>query len=88
MFEIIMFTGIAFVFGVLLVSIDHYCNKLSKKQNKILSLLPGYNCGNCGFGSCEGMSEAMLKDLENYKKCHPLKGEALKKMQEYVEGRK
>ena len=87
MFEIILFTSCAFLFACLLVTVDYYCNRKSKKQMKILSLLPGYNCGSCGFGSCEGMSEAMLKDLENYQKCKPLRGEAKEKMEAYVQSK-
>jgi electron transport complex protein RnfB len=84
MIGILIFVVFAFLFSILLVFTNDYSNRKSKKQKKILTLLPGYNCGNCGFGSCEGMSEAMMNDLDAYQKCKPLRGEALERMQEYV----
>lgn len=85
MIGILIFTVIAFVCGTILVFADE---KLNKKQNKVkqfLKRLPGYNCGACGFGSCEGMAEAMKEEIDNYKKCKPLRGELLKEMEVYVE---
>ena len=84
MIGLFLFIGLAFCFGVVLVFLDEYCNKKSKRQQQILALLPWYNCGSCGFGSCEGMSEAMLHALENYRKCKPLRGEAREKMEAYI----
>ena len=79
---IIILTITGFVMGVILVSLNDLFKK--NKSDDFLKLLPGYNCNSCGFGSCKGMSEAMLKDIENYKKCRPLRGEALKKMEEFI----
>ena len=79
---IIILTITGFVMGVILVSLNDLFKK--NKSDDFLKLLPGYNCSSCGFGSCKGMSEAMLKDIENYKKCRPLRGEALKKMEEFI----
>ena len=47
--------------------------------------MPGYNCGACGYGSCAGMEKAMEQDVMNYKKCKPLRGDALKNMEKYIE---
>jgi len=58
---------------------------LTEAQEEYLKRLPGYNCGACGFGGCKGMSEAMLEDINNYKKCKPLRGEKLKKLEEYID---
>ncbi len=71
MIGIIIFTITGLVLGIPLVLIDnHY-----KKTDKIEEYLPGYNCGACGFGSCAGMKEAILKNSENYKKCKFIKNE-------------
>ena len=32
-------------------------------------MLPGYNCGACGFGSCSGMMHALMKDKNAINKC-------------------
>ncbi len=83
MIGILIMTILAFVLGILLVII---ADKTEKQD--YLKYLPSYNCGVCGFGSCKGMSEAMEKDIESYKKCKLLKGEALKKIEELVESQK
>lgn len=80
MIGILIMTVLAFALGIILVIIDQ-----KTEQNDYIKYLPGYNCGACGFGSCKGMSEAMEKDIMNYKKCKPLRGEALEKMEQMVE---
>ena len=84
MIGIIITTVLAIVLGLILVLVDAKLNTMSNTQKEILDHLPGYNCGVCGFGSCEGMSEAMLKDLDNYKKCKPMKGDTLIEMEKLV----
>ena len=81
MIGILIITVLAFIIGVLLTTLD---KKEDSKKEEYLKRLPGFNCGACGFGSCEGMAEAMCKSIENYKKCKPLRGEKLKEMEEYL----
>ena len=83
MMAIIILTVVAFIFSLILVFLDGKVNNNDLKD-EYLKLLPGYNCGSCGFGSCKGMSEAMLKDPLNYKKCRPMRGEVLAKMEAYL----
>ena len=84
MIGILIVTSIAFILGLIIVNLDSKLQENSK-ENKYLELLPGYNCGACGFGNCLGMAKKMCEDINNYEKCKPLKGEKLKIMQEYVE---
>lgn len=70
MIGIIIFTITALILGTVLVLTD---NHFKKENDKIEEYLPGYNCGACGFGSCAGMKEAILKDKNNYKKCRFIK---------------
>ena len=84
MIGIVVLTLLALILSLILVTLEQKLNKKDKKQEKYCELLPGYNCGACGFGSCEGMAKAMLKNIENYKKCKPLRGDALKEMEEFV----
>ena len=76
---IITFTGL--IIGIILNLLD---NEDNSKKDEYLKRLPGVKCGSCGFGRCEGMAEAMCKNIENYKKCKPLRGEKLKEMEEYL----
>lgn len=75
MIGIIIFTVTGLILSIPLVLID---NKY-KEEKDLEKYLPGYNCGACGFGSCAGMKEAILKDKENYKKCKFIKSEEAKK---------
>lgn len=86
MIGIIIVTGTAFILSIVLVIVD---SKLNIKDNSeiYLRLLPGYNCGACGFAGCKGMSEAMMTDINNYKKCRPLRGDKLIEMEEYLKNK-
>lgn len=84
MIGILLITIFALLIGIVLTVLDQ---KEPSKKEEYLKRLPGFNCGGCGYGSCEGMAEAMCKSIENYKKCKPLKGEKLKEMEEYLYGR-
>ena len=81
MIGIVIITFTAFLIGVILNLLD---NDVKSKKDEYLKRLPGFNCGSCGFGSCEGMAEAMCKSIENYKKCKPLRGDKLNEMEEYL----
>ena len=83
MIGILIITIFALIISIILVTF----NKQENKAEEYLKRLPGFNCGGCGYGSCEGMAEAMCKSIENYKKCKPLKGEKLEEMEEYLDGR-
>lgn len=83
MVGILIVTLLAFFLSLIIVILD---SKLQmKKEGKFLELLPGYNCGACGFGSCSGMAKKMCEDINAYKKCKPLKGENLEKMEKYID---
>ena len=82
MIGIIILTVVALVLSLMLVLID---SLIKEEKNPYLELLPGYNCGQCGFISCQGMSEAMKKDVLNYKRCYYLRDEKLKQMEDYLE---
>lgn len=84
MIGIIVLTLLAFFLSIILVFVEQKLNREEKKEDKFRELLPGYNCGACGYGSCDGMSKAMMEDVDNYKKCKPLRGEALREMETYL----
>ena len=83
MIGIIIMTVLGLILSLILVLIDTKINKKSESE-KYLEFLPGYNCGTCGYGGCQGMAEAMEQDINNYKKCRLLKGDKLKELEEYL----
>lgn len=81
---IIIITTIALISSILLVYLDNYLNKPNKKIETINSMLPGYNCGGCGYAGCKEMAEALLKNKEELKKCRPLRGEKKENLEKYL----
>lgn len=87
MIGIIIFTLTAFIMSILLVVISSKFEVIDE-ENIYEKLLPGYNCGGCGFNTCLGMAEAMLNDPLNYRKCRPLRGDKLLEMEAYLRSKK
>ena len=81
---IIVMTLTSFVIAVFIVLVDNKLKEEEKEIKEIENLLPGLNCGSCGFGTCKGMAEKILENKENYIKCKPLRGEKLEKFLEEI----
>lgn len=88
MTEIIILVGLAFVFGSILIFLNTKLHSVDKEKEAILKQLPGYNCGACGFGSCAGMVEAILKEKESYLKCRPMRKDKQEELKQYLENKK
>lgn len=84
MIGIFVFTGIAMLLGIILVSVEFYFSRDSRKLEEVEKMLPGYNCGVCGFGGCHGMAEAIMEDKDAYLRCRPMKAEAKEKLGQYL----
>lgn len=72
MIGVIYFTIIACVLSIVITILNNYLFK-NNKEEEILKMLPGYNCGACGFGSCSGMMHALMKDKNAINKCRVCK---------------
>lgn len=85
MLGIIILTATAFILSIILVFVSSSINKNNNmEEQKIEELLPGLNCGGCGFGSCHGMACEIIKNKEAYLNCRPLRGEKKAKLEEYL----
>lgn len=73
MIGVLCFTIIALLLSILIVFLNEKLFNEKRDLDKIEEMLPGYNCGSCGFGSCKGMAQAILKDREAVYKCRPLR---------------
>lgn len=65
--------GLGVVLGFILVLAD---NKLSIKKDPIQveleeNILPGYNCGACGYPGCAGYADGLMKGDKDFTKCKP-----------------
>lgn len=84
MIGILILTVIAFGLAMLLILVETLIGNNDTLEKEFENLLPNYNCGVCGYSTCQGMSKAMMEDPFNYKKCKPLKGEKLEEMKAYL----
>ncbi len=81
---IIVLTLTAFIISVILVIVSDKFKKQDDEIHELLERLPGINCGVCGYNTCEGMANALLKDKEVYKKCKVLRGDKLEEMKRFL----
>ncbi|MDR0316321.1 MAG: RnfABCDGE type electron transport complex subunit B [Treponema sp.] len=67
---IISIGGLSLVFGALLgFSAKKFAVQVDPKVEKIRNILPGVNCGGCGFAGCAGFAEAVAKEEASYRGC-------------------
>ena len=81
---ILVTTITALLLSIFLVTLDSFLKKEDNKIEEIKNQLPGYNCGSCGFGSCEGMAKAITENGMNYLACKPMKAEKKKEFELYL----
>ena len=51
---------------------------------KLTGLLPGYNCGACGYPGCAGLARAILDKEVDGLPCKPIKPDARTNLTEYL----
>lgn len=84
MIGILIFTSISFIIGAALSLTYYFFNKEDLYIEKVKQLLPGYNCGSCGFGSCADMSDNIINKGANPNRCRPMKKEQFESLSEYL----
>ncbi len=50
----------------------------------LTELLPGYNCGGCGYPGCNGLAEALVNSEADVTACKPAKPEQRDRVNEYL----
>lgn len=59
---IILLGGLGLVFGAILAyASKKFAVEIDEREEKILGVLPGANCGGCGFPGCGGLAAAVVK---------------------------
>ena len=55
------------------------------RVGEVTKMLPGANCGGCGFPGCSGMADSIVNSgNKNLSACRPCKPEAKEKIKEYL----
>jgi Na+-translocating ferredoxin:NAD+ oxidoreductase RNF subunit RnfB len=69
-YPIIAIGGLSLIFGLLLsFSAKKFAVNVDPKVKEIINILPGVNCGGCGFAGCAVFAEAVANEQASYKGC-------------------
>ncbi len=77
----VLLVGLGFVFGIgLAFAASFFHVKTDQKYDKILSTLPGINCGACGYPGCSGYADALSKKDVEINLCTPGGNDVMEKI--------
>ena len=78
--------AISAAIGLLLAVASKYLAvKEDPRVGEVLNMLPGANCGGCGFPGCSGMADSLVNGgNKNLSACRPCKAENKAKIIEYL----
>ncbi len=86
LFAIFVVGGVGLIIGIVLGIAGRFLAvKVDEKEAAIRELLPGNNCGACGFPGCDGLAAAIAKGESNPGAC-PVGGEEVAKQISEVVG--
>lgn len=58
--------------------------EVDKREEEVLAMLPGYNCGGCGFPGCSGMAAALCDGSAKMDQCKPSKADVKEAINKYL----
>lgn len=59
--------------------------KVDERMETVTAMLPGYNCGGCGYAGCAGMAEGLVTGVvKTVGLCKPSKPDAREKIAIYL----
>ena len=90
MISIIIAAAVVGVVGVLAgillgVASEKFKVKEDEVYVKVREVLPGNNCGGCGYPGCAGMAEALVNKESEVTSCKPSKPEAKEAIKQYLQ---
>ena len=80
---VMLVTGM--VLGLLLaVASKIFYVQVDERQEKVTTMLPGYNCGSCGYPGCSGLASALIDKTTDTVNCRPRKPEQRQAIVDYL----
>ena len=58
--------------------------ELDERDAKVTEMLPGYNCGGCGYPGCSGLAAALIGKETDTVSCKPCKADRKKEIVDYL----
>lgn len=84
-YVVLLMAFLGIVFGLVLGFFSKkFAVKIDERIEKVTELLPGINCGACGYAGCAGLAEAIVSGPENLNLCSPADEETRKKVADYL----
>jgi len=81
--------GIGLAMGLILGVADKFLQvEVDERMEKLIELLPGYNCGACGSPGCAGHAEAIFSYSSKIRQCRPMKDNQEAAIREYLKAAK
>ena len=76
---------IGMVLGLLLaVASIVFRVEVDERVEKVITMLPGYNCGSCGYPGCSGLASALVEKQTDTVNCRPSTKEKRAEIVEYL----
>lgn len=77
---------LALVLGAGLIFADYkFAVEKDPREEKLVNeILPGYNCGACGFPGCAGYATSLIEGNKDHTKCRPGGPDVIKKIDELM----
>ena len=75
------------ILGLVLAVADKYLSvKEDERVTTVTGMLPGYNCGACGYAGCSGLANGLVTgEVSTVGSCRPCKPDQRAKIKEYLE---
>ena len=82
---ILMMTVVSALMGLVLgIAGKVFYVQPDEREEAVTAMLPGYNCGGCGYPGCSGLAAALVgKELDTVS-CKPCKADMKAKIVEYL----
>ncbi|MFV0479648.1 MAG: (Fe-S)-binding protein [Anaerorhabdus sp.] len=82
---IVMMLAIGAALGIILgIASKVFYVAQDNRIEDVTALLPGYNCGGCGYPGCSGLAEALVGKEAEVTLCKPAKPEQREQVNEYL----
>jgi electron transport complex protein RnfB len=82
----LVLAGIGFVLGFLIFIVEKYFHvEEDTRLQTIQGMLPGVNCGACGFPGCAGLAQAIFDGKGKPNQCKPISADKRKVLEDYVQ---
>lgn len=83
---IVLMLVLGAILGIGLGLADKYLKvEVDEREEKVASMLPGYNCGSCGFPGCSGLAAALVGgEVSKVSTCKPSKPDKRQEIADYL----